>query len=86
MDMEQLVEMGIGRGNLSTWRKPAPVQFCLPQISYDAGYLLGLQASKLKMEATCSSKMLVDFQWTTRHYIPENRVLHNHLCENLIPT
>jgi hypothetical protein len=25
----------------------------------------------------------VDFQRTTRRYIPENRTLHNHLCENL---
>jgi hypothetical protein len=33
----------------------------------------------LKMKATCSSEMSVDFQ---RRYIPENRTLHNHLCEN----
>jgi hypothetical protein len=29
----------------------------------------------LKMEETCSSKMLVDFQWTTQPYIPGNRTL-----------
>jgi hypothetical protein len=30
------------------------------------------------MEATS-----VDFQWTTRRYIPEDRSLHNHHCDNL---
>jgi hypothetical protein len=29
------------------------------------------------MEATCSSKTLVDFQQTTWHYIPEDRTLQN---------
>jgi hypothetical protein len=37
----------------------------------------------LKMEATCSSKTSVDFQWTILHYIPEDRTLDNHSCENL---
>jgi hypothetical protein len=27
--------------------------------------------STLKMEATCSSEMSIDIQWTTRHYIPD---------------
>jgi hypothetical protein len=27
----------------------------------------------LKIEAICSSKMSVDFPWTTQHYIPEDR-------------
>jgi hypothetical protein len=36
------------------------------------------------MEATVSSKTPVDFQWTMQHYIPEDRTLHNHHCENLI--
>jgi hypothetical protein len=36
----------------------------------------------LKME-TCYSKTSVDFQQTTWRYIPENRALHNHHCENL---
>jgi hypothetical protein len=40
-------------------------------------------ASTLKMEATYSSETLVDFQWTTRRYISENIILHNHRCENL---
>jgi hypothetical protein len=32
------------------------------------------------VEATCSPKMLVDFQQTTWCYIPEDRVLFNHPC------
>jgi hypothetical protein len=32
----------------------------------------------LKKEATCSSETSVDFQRTSRRYIPENRTLHNH--------
>jgi hypothetical protein len=32
----------------------------------------------LKMEAACSSETLVDFQWTTWRYIPEDRTLHNY--------
>jgi hypothetical protein len=40
-------------------------------------------SSTLKMEATCSSEMSLDFQRTTRCYIPEDRTLHNHRCENL---
>jgi hypothetical protein len=47
-----------------------------------AGFLLGLFFD-LKMEATCSFKRSVDFWWTTLHYIPEDRTLHNHHCENL---
>jgi hypothetical protein len=37
-------------------------------------------SATLKMEATSSSETSVDFQWTTRRYIPENRTLHNHHC------
>jgi hypothetical protein len=40
-------------------------------------------SSTLKMEAMCSSKMSVYFEWTTQQYIPEDRILHNHQCENL---
>jgi starvation-inducible outer membrane lipoprotein len=32
-----------------------------------------LSSSTLKMEATCSSKTLVNFQWTAQHYIQEDR-------------
>jgi hypothetical protein len=37
----------------------------------------------LKMEAIYSSERSVDFQRTTRRYIPEDSSLHNHRCENL---
>jgi hypothetical protein len=37
----------------------------------------------LKMEVICSSETSVDFQQSTRHYIPEARMLYNHCCENL---
>jgi hypothetical protein len=37
----------------------------------------------LKMEETYSSETSVDFQLTTRRYIPEDSALHNHRCENL---
>jgi hypothetical protein len=40
-------------------------------------------SSTLNMEATCSSGTLIDFYWTTRRYIPEDRALYNHVCENL---
>jgi hypothetical protein len=40
-------------------------------------------SSTLKMEEKCSSKMSVDFQRITRPYIPEDRTLHIHRCENL---
>jgi hypothetical protein len=40
-------------------------------------------SSTLKIEAICSSETSVDFQQTTRRYIPEDSTLHNHRCENL---
>jgi hypothetical protein len=36
----------------------------------------------LKIEVTCSSEMLVDFQQTTQRYIPEDRILHNEILLN----
>jgi hypothetical protein len=39
--------------------------------------------STLEMEAICSSETSVDFQRTTRGYIPEDSTLYNHRCENL---
>jgi hypothetical protein len=33
-------------------------------------------AINLKMEAKCSSKTSADYQWTTWHYIPDERALH----------
>jgi hypothetical protein len=47
-----------------------------------AGFCLAY-SSTLKMEATCSSKMSVDFQRTKVLYIPEHRTLHNRRCDNL---
>jgi hypothetical protein len=35
------------------------------------------------METICSTETSVDFQQTTRHYIPEDSTLYNHRCENL---
>jgi hypothetical protein len=37
------------------------------------------------MEATFSSETSVDFQWTTRLYILEDRTLHNHRSEYRVP-
>jgi hypothetical protein len=39
----------------------------------------------LKEKAKCSCVTSVDFQRTTRRYIPENRTFHTHRCENLKP-
>jgi hypothetical protein len=39
--------------------------------------------SALKMEAISPSETPVDYQRTTRRYIPEDGTLHNHRCENL---
>jgi hypothetical protein len=50
---------------------------CSKQSSYLA------YCSTLKMEAIHYSETKADFQWTTRHYIAEDRTLHNHSCENL---
>jgi hypothetical protein len=38
----------------------------------------------LKMKATCFSDTLVNFQWTTGNYIPQDRTIQSHLCENLL--
>jgi hypothetical protein len=35
------------------------------------------------MESTCSSETSVDFQRTTWRYIPDDRTLHDHRCDNL---
>jgi hypothetical protein len=35
------------------------------------------------MEAIYSSETSVDFQRTTRRYIPEDSTLYNHRCEHL---
>jgi hypothetical protein len=38
--------------------------------------------STIKTEATYSSETSFDLQRTTRRYIPVDRILHNHRCEN----
>jgi hypothetical protein len=40
-------------------------------------------SSNLKIGVTCFSETSVDLQRTIRHYITEDRTLHNHRCENL---
>jgi hypothetical protein len=37
------------------------------------------------MQATRSTETEGDFLRTTRRYIPEERTLHNHRCDNLKP-
>jgi hypothetical protein len=39
--------------------------------------------STMKMEATCFSETSVDFQRSTRGYIPEDRTRHKYRCKNL---
>jgi hypothetical protein len=39
--------------------------------------------SILKMEATCSSENSAAFDRVTLRYIPEDRTLRKHSCENL---
>jgi hypothetical protein len=40
-------------------------------------------SSTLQMEAVCSSKMSVNYDYTRWCYILENGTLHSHCCENL---
>jgi hypothetical protein len=40
-------------------------------------------SSTLKMKAKCSSETSVDFQRTSRRYIPDDTTLHDLRCENL---
>jgi hypothetical protein len=39
-------------------------------------------SSALKIEAICSSETSIDFHGTSRSYIPKDRTLHTHRCEN----
>jgi hypothetical protein len=39
--------------------------------------------SVLKMEVTCSSETITDLPPATRSYIPKDRIVLNHRCENL---
>jgi hypothetical protein len=40
-------------------------------------------SSTRNMEGASSSEISIDFQRTTRRYIPEDRALQNHRCKNL---
>jgi hypothetical protein len=55
------------------------------KVLFSACHLLSCSAysTTLKMEAACSTETLLDFQQTTRRYIPEDRTIHNHCSENL---
>jgi hypothetical protein len=56
----------------------------LYKLSYllHAGFLLFLFLT-LKMRVICSSEKSIDCQRTTLRYIPGERTLHNHRCQNL---
>jgi hypothetical protein len=46
------------------------------------GASLLVYCSTLRMEAICSCETSIDFQRTTRYYIPEHNGLYKHRCEN----
>jgi hypothetical protein len=52
-------------------------ELCLLPGSFLAHFLT------LKMQATCSSEMSVDFQWTTLCYIPEDHALESRIISIL---
>jgi hypothetical protein len=60
-----------------SWKQVASRTFAFTLVSFSA------YSPTLKIEATCSSEMLVHFQRTTWRYVPEDRTLHNHGCKNL---
>jgi hypothetical protein len=53
--------------------KPSKKPACLPPAFTLVSCLA--YSSAMKMEATCPSETLVNFQWTTWHYIPKDRAL-----------
>jgi hypothetical protein len=56
---------------------PQPLQYSVPlKCSHVCIYMK-------KKKELYSSETSVDFQRTTRRYIPEDSTLHNHRCENL---
>jgi hypothetical protein len=69
-----------------TPRSPAKVSLC-----FEERYRLYLQGRRVSQKQTsrqqpeevCSFDTSVDFHWTTRCYIPEDRNLHSHCWKNL---
>lgn len=55
----------------------------LPATCVDASFVLSY-SSTLKMEVTCSFETLGDFQWTTSHYILEDRTLELIVVTNFV--
>jgi hypothetical protein len=54
------------------------------ELCFRGGFLVSLFLV-LKTEPTYSSETSADFQRTRRRYIPEDKTLRNHRCENLTP-
>jgi hypothetical protein len=42
-----------------------------------------VSSSNIKTETTCSLETCLDYQRTTRRYIPEDNTIHKHRCEKL---
>jgi hypothetical protein len=53
------------------------------RVAEKAKHSTRVNAGGKQMEGTCASETSVDLQRTTRRYIPEDRILHNHLCEKI---
>jgi hypothetical protein len=51
-------------------------------IYFDAGFMLGLFFDP-ENGGACCSETSVSLQRSTWRYIPEDRTLHNHRCENV---
>jgi hypothetical protein len=81
--------MRIGSGKESTWRNPAPVPLCPPQIPHDltwAGTLAAAVGSRRLTAwamARLFSEMFVAIYKTTRYYNPEEHTLYTHRREIL---
>jgi hypothetical protein len=63
-------------------RKPAWKELANKSFCFHAGFLLGLYFEP-EMEAIYSSERSVVLQRPTKLYIPEDKSLHNHRCDNL---
>lgn len=90
---------GTQKGNTSFWAitLPSPLKVnwhfrvtcCVHHNGQGIRHVTNKAGSKqahsltLKMEVTSSSKISVDFLWTTKRYIQEDGTLHNRRCEDL---